>query len=132
MVRENQKYLNTLQVFLDIFVIYFSFICTFYIRFFLIKDGGSCFTLSQSLVIITLLLPVYLFLYNWFDLYSSRRIKAFASEIWCIIGTNILAILILVSVLYLVKEMNFARSVLGLFPALCSLFTIFYSIIILW
>ena len=126
MVRENQKYLNTLQVFLDIFVIYFSFICTFYIRFYVIKDGGSSFTLQESLFIITLLLPVYLFLYNWFDLYSSRRIKAFASEVWCIIGTNILAILILVSALYLLKEMNFARSVLGLFPTLCSLFTILY------
>ena len=124
MIRENQKYLNALQVLLDIFMVYLSFICAFYFRFYILNDGESSFTLEQSLIIITCLLPVYLFLYSWFDLYTSRRVKSFMNEAISIIGTNILAIFILVSVLYLVKEMNFSRKILGLFPTLCSSFTI--------
>ena len=126
MIRENQKYLNSLQVLLDIFLIYLSFICAFYFRFYILDDGQSSFTLGQSLMIITCLIPVYIFLYSWFDLYSSRRVKPFTSEALSILGTNILAILLLVVVLYLFKEMNFSRHVLWLFPSICTIFTASY------
>lgn len=126
MVRENQKYLNGLQILLDIFVIYIAFIFAFYFRFYILKDGQSSFTLQESLMIITCLVPVYLFLYSWFDLYSSRRIKTFTSEALCIVGTNILAIFVLVAALYLFKEINFSRKLLGVFPICCTTFTIIY------
>ncbi|MBE6023251.1 MAG: undecaprenyl-phosphate glucose phosphotransferase [Cellulosilyticum sp.] len=126
MIRENQRYLNSIQVLLDIFVIYLSFILAFYFRFYILNDGQSSFTLQQSLMIISCLIPVYLFLYSWFDLYTSRRVKPFTTEALSIIGTNILAIFLLVAVLYVFKEINFSRHVLWLFPTICSITTIFY------
>lgn len=126
MIRENQKYLNGLQVILDIFVIYISFILAFYFRFFILKDGTLSLTLEHALAIITLMIPVYLLLYSWCDLYTSRRIKSFTSEAMSIIGCNILAIFILISMLYLLKEMHFSRKVLGLFLPLCITITILY------
>ena len=124
MIRENQKYLNGVQVFLDLAILYISFILAFYFRFYILHDGESSFTLSQSLVIITCLAPVYLFLFSWSDLYASRRRRSFASECMSIIGCNVLAILILIVVLYFLKEMNFSRILLGTFLAFCSSMTI--------
>lgn len=126
MIRENQKYLNGLQVFLDILTIYISFIFAYYLRFYILKDGLISFTLKESLIIISFLIPICLVFYSWFDLYTSRRTKSFTNECMTILGCNILALLIFIMGLYTTKEMDFSRQALVFFAAINPLITILY------
>lgn len=126
MIRENQKYLNMMQVLLDIIMIYLAFICAFCFRFYILEDGSISVTFEDSIVMITALVPVYLGLYSAFDLYAPRRIKTFTNELFCIIASNIIAVFVLIAELYFIKEMNFSRQLLSLFPILCTTFTLAY------
>lgn len=124
MIRENQKYFNGLQVFLDILIIFISFIGAYITRFYIMDDGIITVTFEQSLPFIIATIPVYLLLYSWLDLYSSKRIKSITQEATKIIGSNAVGILVLVSYLYIFKEADFARYVLFYFFVYNCLLTI--------
>ncbi|MFQ9696981.1 MAG: undecaprenyl-phosphate glucose phosphotransferase, partial [Zhenhengia sp.] len=64
MIRENQKYLNRFQVFLDLIMILVSFFITYYIRFYQMDDGIHALTFLQNLRPILLSIPLYLIFYN--------------------------------------------------------------------
>ncbi len=126
MIRENQKYFNVLHTILDIGIFFISFILAYSFKFLVLKNGSPYYTLSESLKMISLNLPVYLFLYSWFNLYSSRRVKPFSSEVLAIIYTNILASVIFIVGLFLFKQMHFSRETLILFPLFNGTLTILY------
>ncbi len=126
MIRENQKYFNGLQIFLDLTILILSYILAYEIRFELLKDGIPTFTLLQSLGTICLSIPIYFILYSWFDLYSSKRTKSFSNEALVIICTNIVANLLFIVALYLLKEMHFSRKTLLFFVIINSTLTILY------
>ena len=125
MVRENQKYFNGFQILLDISMIYISFLLAYILRFHIL-DGQSPFTLRASFKLISLTVPIYLILYSWFDLYSSKRIKSFTAEASVIIGCNILSYLMFIFLLYLIKEMDFSRQALSFFLVINIVLTICY------
>ena len=124
MIRENQKYFNGLQVFLDILIILISFLGAYYTRFYIMQDGIVSLTFENSLPFIVATIPVYLLLYSWFDLYGPQRIKSIAQEASIILGCNIIGVLTLMALLYLFKEANFARYILLYFYIYNSILTI--------
>lgn len=131
MIRENQKYFNGLQVLLDLIIIYLSFLIAFYIRFYIL-NGHQVYSLSTYLKIITGLVPLYLIGYNWFDLYTSRRIKQFSSECFIILSCHLFVILILTLFLFTGKDrtQDFSRGLIGIYAMLNAIFTISYRGII--
>ena len=73
MIRENQRYFNRLQVFLDLILIPISFILAYGIRFHLMDDGIVSIGIRKSMEVIILSIPFFFIFYNLFDIYSSRR-----------------------------------------------------------
>lgn len=124
MIRENQKYFNGFQVFLDIVIIFISFLGAYLTRFYIMDDGTITVTFAESLPFIVATIPVYLLLYSWLDLYTSKRIKSVTQEATKIIGSNTVGLLVLVAFLYMFKEANFARYVLIYFFMYNCLLTI--------
>ena len=124
MIRENQKYFNGFQVFLDIVIIFISFLGAYLTRFYIMDDGTITVTFAESLPFIVATIPVYLLLYSWLDLYTSKRIKSVTQEATKIIGSNTVGVLVLVAFLYMFKEANFARYVLIYFFMYNCLLTI--------
>ncbi len=124
MIRENQKYFNGLQVFLDIVIIFISFLISYYTRFYIMQDGTITLTLRDSLPFIIATVPIYLLLYTWLDLYEPQRIKSLTQETTKIIGCNTIGVLTLMAFLYLLKEINFARYILFYFFIYNCVFTI--------
>ncbi|PHV70157.1 undecaprenyl-phosphate glucose phosphotransferase [Sporanaerobium hydrogeniformans] len=115
MIRQNQKYLNSLQVILDMLMIVVAFLAAYYVRFFIMKDGIITLEFIRNFLPILLMLPVYFILYSVFDLYHSRRIKPFAQEIYSILVANLLGFLILTLGLFFFDLSDFSRYNLGLF-----------------
>nr|WP_307990852.1 undecaprenyl-phosphate glucose phosphotransferase [uncultured Niameybacter sp.] len=124
MIRENQRYLNRLQVLLDLLLIIISYILAYCIRFYLLDNGTISLSLTTSLKPIILTVPVYLILYNMFDIYSARRTKPFHIEVSAIVKTNILAGVVLMVGLFTFKVIDFSRLTLIIFVVLNILLTI--------
>ena len=130
MIRENQKYLNRLQVFLDLIIIIFSFLFAYYIRFYLLDDGIRSLTFQENLQPILISIPLYLIGYNMFDLYSARRTKPLRTEMSAIMKTNILIGILIMVGLFIFKQINYSRKALMLFLIFNTTFTISSRIMI--
>ena len=124
MIRENQRYLNRLQIFLDLVLIIISYIIAYSIRFYLLDSGTISLSLAISLQPIILCMPIFFIFYNIFDIYSTRRTKPFHIEVSAIIKTNILAGIILMVGLFTFKIIDFSRLTLVLFFIINTCLTI--------
>lgn len=130
MIRENQKYLNRFQVFLDLIMILVSFFITYYIRFYQMDDGIHALTFLQNLRPILLSIPLYLIFYNLFDIYSTRRTKPLHVEVSAIIKTNALCGILIMVGLFIFKIVDYSRKSLGLFFVINTILTICTRLII--
>lgn len=127
MIKENQKYLNRFLVMLDIITIGGALIFAWYIRF---KSGilhipseGGYLTFRQYLKPVICIIPIYLFVYNIFNLYIPHRFKSAYEELINIIKANITGILIFILTLFLFKKVDYSRYLLFIFTILCTTLT---------
>lgn len=130
MIRENQKYFNRFQVFLDLIMILISFLLAYYIRFYQMNDGIQSITFEQNLRPILFSIPIYFILYNIFDLYSARRTKPLHIEFSSIVKTNILASIFIMVGLFVFKIVNYSRKALLLFFIINTILTISTRLVI--
>ena len=122
MIRENQKFLNKIQVIMDMTIIVVSFLLAYYIRFYIL-DGYISMSFKDFFIPILISIPMYLLLYIIFDLYTPKRTKNIYKEIFDIVKVNFVAVLILILGLYVFKIVNFSRITLALFVILNTTIT---------
>ena len=124
MIKENQRLLNILVVFLDVLVVLVSIITSFWLRFettLFGPIGGHLSFFSYFIFSFFVVVPVYLILYFAFGLYKPRRTyKNLFSEATQIIKVNIIAFFVLVSILFIINEPNFSRIMLFLIAIIGS------------
>lgn len=130
MIRENQKYFNRLQVFLDLTIILFSFLIAYYIRFYQMEGAIQAITFEQNLRPILLSMPMYFILYNIFDLYSARRTKPLHIEISSIVKTNIFSAILIMVGLFIFKIVDYSRLTLMFFFIINTISTISVRLLI--
>lgn len=128
MIRENQKILNTVQILLDIIIIIFSMSDAFFLRF--LNYSGSHIQIDFYFKILILAIPVYIFIYNYFQLYESYRAKRLMLETSRIIKANILGIIFIILISFLFKEVNVSRLVILIFGIINTSLMILSRIII--
>ncbi|MBQ1781978.1 MAG: undecaprenyl-phosphate glucose phosphotransferase [Methanobrevibacter sp.] len=128
MIKENQRALNILLIFIDILVVILSLICSVWLRFkttLFGPIGGHLGFQSYLLFLTFAVLPVYLILYFAFGLYKPRRTyKNIFSEATQIIKVNIIAFFVLVSILFIINQPNFSRIMLFLLAIIGTFFGI--------
>lgn len=122
MIRENQKFLNKVQVIIDMTIIVISFLLAYYIRFYIL-NGYKSMDFSDLFIPILVSIPMYLLLYTIFELYTAKRTTSVYKEIFDIIKVNFVAALILILGLYVFKIINFSRVTLALFVILNTTIT---------
>lgn len=117
MIKENQKVLNKIFILIDVLIISFSLLLGWLIRFhsnlFNVVDGYL--GISSYLMLLIFLIPIYLLIYSFFDLYISYRSKTIYIEISKVLKSNIIGLLIIITGLFIIKEINYSRLVLFLF-----------------
>ena len=128
MIKENQKLLNLTLVLIDVLVIALALLCSLWLRF---KTtlfgplGGHLGFVSYFLFFAFAIIPVYLILYFAFGLYKPRRTyKNIFSEATQLIKVNIVAFIVLVSILFIINQPNFSRIMLILLAMISTFFTI--------
>ena len=134
MIKENQRLLNISLVILDVIVIAISLLCSFWVRFdttLFGPIGGRLGFISYLLFFTFAVIPVYLILYFAFGLYKPRRTyKNIFSEATQIIKVNIVAFIVLVSILFIINQPNFSRIMMFLLAVFATFFGIIERFII--
>lgn len=127
MIKENQKYLNRFLVVIDSATIILSLTLAWYIRF---KSGilsvpgeNGYLTFREYLIPVISIIPIYLFLYNMFNLYNPYRFKSIYEEFINVLKANIIGILIFILILFLMKSMDYSRYLLLIFGSISVVLT---------
>ncbi len=129
MIKDNQKVFNRLLVVIDAFITGFSFILSYYIKFYILEAGPGIGVLpvSEYYNLLFFLVPAYIYLYYRCNVYAPKRTARKRYEIYSIVQANTVGMAALIIILYvLVKEINYSRSVmvifyvLNIFMASCS------------
>lgn len=125
MIRDNQKHFNRLHVVLDACVIAGSYLTAWVVQFHFLADKtvGKLPT-STYMYALLFIVPAYLMLYNAFRLYRPKRIQGRRLEAGNIFLANMVGLLLIIFVLYLMREQDFSRQLLFLFTGINFIATI--------
>ena len=110
MIKENQKHFNRLHVVIDAFVIIISYFLAWLLKFHLpiLRDEGGRLPFHIYMSALLFIVPAYLMLYYAFSLYTPKRVQ----------GRNTLGLFLLITGLYLIKQIDFSRHVIVIFYAI--------------
>ncbi|MDD3795360.1 MAG: undecaprenyl-phosphate glucose phosphotransferase [Lachnospiraceae bacterium] len=117
MIKDNQKYFNRLHVVLDACVTTISYVAAWYIRFhiLLLESDVGILPVQTYMFALVFLIPGFLLLNYAFNLYTPKRVLGRRLEASRIFLSNMVGLLIFLSVLFLVNEPDFSRPMLVLF-----------------
>ncbi len=126
MIKDNQKMFNRIHVLMDACIIVITYLLTYYFRFnFLIQfkffelgKKESYYPIEVYANSLILLVPLYLIVYYYLNLYKPKRAKSRWTEIINIVMANIFVIAFFSSFLYITREFDISRKFLGLFLGL--------------
>ena len=126
MIRENQRQLNGIHVFIDILVISLSYLLAWFFMF----GGNNNAVLSKELYFIALIpiIPLYILLNAIFGLYAPKRVSGRREEISNIIKANSIGLLIFTLVLFMGSKnyymYHFSRKLVFIFYGIDIFLTI--------
>lgn len=124
MIRQNQRFFNLVLVVIDMIVIAFSLIFSWFIRFqsnLLIHDTNLGF--AYYMLSLLFILPLYLLLYSIFGLYQPQRTKSIRSLPVNIIKANAIGLLVLVTSLFILGQVDYSRYMLAMFAVFSTIFS---------
>lgn len=114
MIKENQKIFNLTEIIADALICFIA-IGLSYILWFTNYDEIGYIEFDFYLRLFILVTPVYLLIYNFFDLYESYRSKPIFLEVNRLIKANITGIIFIFVLMFLFKQVNISRPVMILF-----------------
>ena len=117
MIKENQKHFNRLHVVIDAFVIIISYFLAWLLKFHLpiLRDEGGRLPFHIYMSALLFIVPAYLMLYYAFSLYTPKRVQGRRLEFSNIFKANTLGLFLLITGLYLIKQIDFSRHVIVIF-----------------
>ena len=126
MIRDNQKGLNRIHIVVDAVVVAVSYLLAWYIKFVILNKDATIGILSRETYFSALryIIPGYLILFYYCDLYSSRRYSSVEREIFNIIKANTLGLGVVIVGMYTFKVLDFSRSMMFIFYAFTNVLVI--------
>lgn len=119
MIKDNQKYFNRLHLLVDAVVVAISYLLAWYIKFCTIfadtEPGAGALDMGTYFGFLYFLVPEYIILYYAFHLYAPKRATRRKYEISGIIKANTVGIVIFIVFLYVIKQPDFSRFMMGAF-----------------
>ena len=119
MIRENQQLFNRLHIFSDGIIIFVSMLCAYWIRFYFF-DGIITLPFTTYLYWGAALAVIHLIIYACIGLYRSFRKRRLYQELFSLLGADILGIVILMMLLFFLREIHFSRGVLIIYFCLSN------------
>lgn len=121
MIKENQRFLNQLNIATDGISIFLSMLAAYFIRFYFFPSQTGYMGLEYYIRSSVYTLPLFLLLYSGFGLYESFRSHTLISEINSIVKANLAGTAVLIAAFYILKIIDISRLVLAVFFVVCLL-----------
>ncbi|MBO5985476.1 MAG: undecaprenyl-phosphate glucose phosphotransferase [Lachnospiraceae bacterium] len=121
MIKDNQKVFNRLLVLIDAMITAASLILGYVIKFYVLLNGPGIgvLPLRDYVYLLVFIIPGYMILYYALGVYTPKRTVRRRFEIFDVIKANTVGMAALIIIIFMVlKEVNYARSVLALFYVL--------------
>ncbi len=121
MIKDNQTHLNRVHVVADGLLVAGSYMLSYYIKFesFLSdRNPGGHLPMQVYFSALYFLVPAYLFLYYLVNLYTSRRALRLWNEFVDIVQANSMGSIGFIVILFMLKQKDFSRSMIGIFYVL--------------
>lgn len=119
MIKDNQKYLNRLQIVLDALIITASYLLAWFVKFesSMANKDPNIGRLEQDVYFAALIfiVPGYLILYHVCRLYTPKRTTRSKYEIWDLFKANAIGALLIMVGLFVIKLQDFSRGLIGYF-----------------
>ena len=119
MIKDNQKYFNRLHLLMDAVVVAVSYLLAWYIKFCTIfadtEPGAGALDMETYFGFLYFVVPEYIILYYFFNLYAPKRATRRKYELEGIIKANTVGIVFFIVVLYMIKQPDFSRFMMGAF-----------------
>ncbi|MCH5249197.1 MAG: undecaprenyl-phosphate glucose phosphotransferase [Lachnospiraceae bacterium] len=127
MIKDNQKYFNRLHILIDAVIIAISYMLAWYLKFespFSDMDSSvGVLNMQTYFELLYFIVPGYLILYYYFNLYTPKRATVHKYAIINIFQANTVGIIILMAGWYAIKQVDFSRSMMGMFYIINIIFT---------
>ena len=115
MIRENQAFLNRVNVTIDGLFVFLSFLFGFWFRFYVLPDGVATVPFQTYLIVAVCLVPLHLFTYGVMGLYESHRKIRLYRELTRLFWANCLDFILLQMAFFLFKDVHVSRLALASF-----------------
>lgn len=115
MIKENQNFLNKINAFSDIIILFISMTIAYFIRFYIFSVDTYYIKLITYIQFSILIIPINLIIFYFFDLYDSFRTTVFTKECSQVIKSNTILTAILLSLLFVFKLEHISRWVIVIF-----------------
>ena len=112
MNRENQSMLERLNSLADMLILVFSMAVSYMIRFGLFRVENEHRELPVYLVLLMLLIPMYLLIFQAFGLFDIFRFRRFTEKMVCLLEANAIIAGIVAAVLFVMKDLHLSRWVI--------------------
>lgn len=112
MIQQNQKYLNQINVLIDVALMFLSLVIAYYIRFYALPHvDGEFIRLSMYLSFFLAMTPLHLIVNFLSGLYQPMRTKRYYQQSMMILEANSIFIALLLVILYVAKVIDLSRLV---------------------
>lgn len=123
MIKDNQKLLNRFHILVDALLIALAIRFSYYLRFeseltefdMFSPEGGYWLPIDAYLRMLIFIIPGYLIIYHFCNLYSPKRSRAKHAELWDLIKANAIGITYFTALLFFIKQRDAARLLLIIF-----------------
>ncbi len=132
MLKKHSKFFETLVLLLDCMTLSCSWILAYYVRFYILPNIPVSKGIPPFITYLTLLvimLPLWYIVFKAFGLYRPRRISSKFAEVIDIAKATSIAIIILVSLTFFVRQYEFSRLTFLYFGVICVIALCFERIL---
>lgn len=125
LIKDNQKYFNRLHVVLDALMTVISYILAWYLRIILFpQKGAGVLPMETYFSALYFIVPGNLLIYSLLNLYKSKRYSSAWKEVYDVVKSNVISLLIFLGILYLVNQPFFSRSMIFVFYFIDCIFMV--------
>ena len=132
MIKENQRIFNRILVLIDMVIIYCSMPMAYLVKFKLLSPTMlGRLPIQSYLRLMAVVTPVYILIYFLNSVYDPKRTSRIKHELVALFKANVVGIGVLIIGIYVViKDIDYARSVLGLFFFINLFATAFFRVVL--
>ena len=122
MIKDNQKVFNRMHVVMDAIITIVSYALAYFIKFYIINAGLlgiGVLPVDYYFKMLWVIVPAYMLLYYYCDVYGPKRTHKQSKEIYAIIKANTVGMALFIIFLYVfIREIHISRTMMALFYGL--------------